>query len=58
MIIEIYRSPKLALSSLLAAIRAILQENRSLNVIVTRDFNVNWFDVVARTKIIVQSYDQ
>ena len=58
MIIEIYRSPKLALSSLLAAIRAILQENRSLNVIATRDFNVNWFDVVARTKIIVQSYDQ
>ena len=57
-IIEIYRSPNLALSSLLAAIRAILQENRSLNVIVTTDFNVNWLDVVARTKIVVQSYYQ
>ena len=51
MVIEIHRSPKFALSSLLAAIRATLQENRSSNVIVIEDFNVNWFDEAARRSL-------
>ena len=50
-VIGIYRSPKLVLSSLLAAIRATLQENHSSNVIVIGDFNVNWFDEVARRSL-------
>ena len=51
MVIGIYRSPKLALSSLLAAIHATLQENHSSNVIVIGDFNVNWFDEVAQISL-------
>ena len=50
-VIGIYRSPKLALSSLLAAIRATLQQNQSSNVIVIGDFNVNWFDEAARRSL-------
>ena len=46
-IIGIYRSPKLALPSLLAAIRTTLQENNFSNIIVFGDFNVNWFDKVS-----------
>ena len=48
MVIGIYTSPKLVLSSLMAAIRATLNENHSSKVIVIGDFNVNWFDEVAR----------
>ena len=50
-IIGIYRSPKLALSSLLAAIRTTLQKNSSSNVNVFGDFNANWFDEVSRRSL-------
>ena len=50
-IIGIYRSPKLALSSLLAAIPNTLQENNSSNVIVFGYFNVDWFDEVSRRSL-------
>ena len=50
-IIGIYRSPKFALSSLLAAIRTTLQENNFSNVIVFGDFKVNWFDKVSRRSL-------
>ena len=51
MIIGLYRSPNLPSSSLLAAICATLQENHSTKVIVIGDFNVNWFDEVARRSL-------
>ena len=51
MVIGIYRSPKLPLFSLLAAIRTTLEENPSTNVIIIGDLNVNWFDEVERRSL-------
>ena len=50
-IIGIYRSPRLPLSSLLAAIRTTLEENPFSQLIVIGDFNVNWLDDVERTSL-------
>ena len=47
-IIGIYRSPRVVLSSLLTAIRTTLEENPSSQVIFFGDFNVNWLDEVER----------
>ncbi|CAB4032889.1 Hypothetical predicted protein [Paramuricea clavata] len=38
----LYRSPSIALSRLLAALRTIHDENLSAQIIVIGDFNVNW----------------
>ena len=45
-LVGVYRSPRVELSSLLAAIRATLQENPSSNVSIIGDFNVNWLNEV------------
>ncbi len=41
-IIGIYRSPKIAISRLLDALRIICDENSSSQNLVIGDFNVNW----------------
>ena len=48
-LIGIYRSPRLVLSSLLAAICTALEENPFSQVIFMGDFNVNWLDEVERS---------
>ena len=55
-VIGIYRSPRVVLSSLLSAICTTLEENPSSQVIFMGDFNVNWLDEVERRSI-VQRYD-
>ncbi|XP_028418500.1 uncharacterized protein LOC114543885 [Dendronephthya gigantea] len=50
-IIGIYRSPTLALSSLLAAISTTLEEHPSPRVIIIGDFNVNWLDEIERRSL-------
>ena len=50
-IIGIYRSPRVVLSSLLTAIRTTLEENPSSQVIFMGDFNVNWLDEVERRSL-------
>ena len=50
-IIGIYRSPRVVLSSLLSAIRTTLEENPSSQVIFMGDFNVNWLDEVERRSL-------
>ena len=50
-IIGIYRSPRVVLSSLLSAIRTTLEENPSFQVIFMGDFNVNWLDEVERRSL-------
>ena len=47
-VIAIHRSPSLVLSFLLLAIRTILEENPSSQVIFLGDFNVNWLDEIER----------
>ena len=50
-IIGIYRSPRVVLSSLLSAIHTTLEENPSSQVIFMGDFNVNWLDEVERRSL-------
>ena len=50
-IIGIYRSPRVVLSSFLTAIRTTLGENPSSQVIFMGDFNINWFDEVERRSL-------
>ena len=50
-VIEIYRSPRVTLSSLLVAICATLYENPSSGIIIIGDFNVNWSDEVERRSL-------
>ena len=50
-IIGIYRSPRVVLSSLLTAIRTTLVENSSSQVIFMGDFNINWLDEVERRSL-------
>ena len=50
-IIGIYRSPRVVLSSLFTAIRTTLVENPSSQVIFMGDFNINWFDEVERRSL-------
>ena len=50
-IIGIYRSPRVVLSSLLTAIRSTLVENPSSHIIFMGDFNVNWLDEVERRSL-------
>ena len=49
--IGIYRSPRLVISSLLAAIRVALEEDHFSQVIVIGDFNVNWLNEVERRSL-------
>ena len=50
-IIGIYRSPRVLLSSLFSAIRTTLEENPSSQVIFMGDFNVNWLDDVEQRSL-------
>ena len=50
-LIGIYRSPRLVLSSFFTAIRATLEENHSSQVLIIGDFNVNWLDDVERRSL-------
>ena len=50
-IIGIYRSPRVVLSSLLTAIRTTLVENPSSQVIFMGDFNINWLDEVEQRSL-------
>ena len=50
-IIGIYRSPSVVISSLLAAIRVTLEENPSSHALVIGDFNINWLDDVERRSL-------
>ncbi|CAB3983616.1 ATP-dependent DNA helicase PIF1 [Paramuricea clavata] len=51
-IIGIYRSPRVAVSSLLTTLRAcILEENPSSQVIIIGDFNINWLNELERRSL-------
>jgi endonuclease/exonuclease/phosphatase family metal-dependent hydrolase len=46
-----YRSPRVAVSRLLHALRATLEENPSSQIIFIGDFNVNWLDGLERRSL-------